>query len=547
MTRRAQARPVEAARSDREQLASLLEHVPVGVLAAEADSRRVVFGSAEVDRLLRHAVPEGSSIDEWCDALGFRSDGHRLTRSEWPLARTLEGVEVPPEDVLYERGDGTCAWFRVHGAPIRDREGRVTGGVVAFYDVDRERRAVKNLEFLADASRLLAESLDPELTLARVGRLAASKVASYCIFDVIDETGELRRVAVAHRDPDREAILRAPVMLPPRIASAHPIARALMDGRPLVLDPFGPEDWRRIARSPEHLALIERLAPHSVMFVPMWMHDRPLGLLILAASAPEPGFREEDVGMAKELAWRAAAALEHARLYRDAQEAVRARDEFLSVASHELRTPITALSLKLQTLARTCAQQDGAPARGTADLEGMRAQVKRLADLVDELLDVSRIQADRLALQTEPIELASMVSEVVARMRSAAGRVGCEIEVDAHGQVVIEGERLRLERVVTNLLANALKYGAGRPIEVRVARADGRATIRVRDHGIGIERHSLERIFGKFERAVSERQYGGLGLGLFISRRIVEAHGGTIRAESSPGEGATFVVELPLA
>ena len=230
------------------------------------------------------------------------------------------------------------------------------------------------------------------------------------------------------------------------------------------------------------------------------------------------------------------------------ERAVRLRDEFLSVAAHELKTPLTPLSLKLQTLTRALSSAPDSPdtERRRKDLEVMRRQVQRLTALVTNLLDVSRIGIGRLNLQLEPVDLAVLVREVASRLAPEAERVGSPLELELAGAWVGRWDPLRLEQVVENLLSNALKYGAGRAIHVRVVEGgEDQVRLVVRDEGIGIAPEALGRIFDRFERAVSERHYGGLGLGLYITREIVSALGGTVRVESALGEGATFTVALP--
>jgi signal transduction histidine kinase len=172
--------------------------------------------------------------------------------------------------------------------------------------------------------------------------------------------------------------------------------------------------------------------------------------------------------------------------------------------------------------------------------------VKTLTDLVNDLLDVTRLSVGQLRIQREPVDLAALVREVVARFQSQAERAGCSLLLEVDGPVVGQWDRLRLEQVVSNLLSNAIKYGAGHPVSIRVQAVETRARLVVRDEGIGIEPHALPLIFRKFERAVSERHYGGLGLGLYVTHQVLQALGGTISAESTPGQGATFTVELPL-
>jgi signal transduction histidine kinase len=250
----------------------------------------------------------------------------------------------------------------------------------------------------------------------------------------------------------------------------------------------------------------------------------------------------------EELARRTALSVDNALLYREAQEAVRLRDEFLSVASHELKTPLTPLSLKLDSLARELGSEAPTPGseRRRKDVEVLQRQVRRLSDLVTDLLDVSRIGARRLILCLDQVELTALAREVALRFEPEAVRVGSRINIQGDESITGTWDRLRLEQVITNLLSNALKYGAGTPIELKVWDEDGRAKLSVKDEGIGIAPEALTKIFGRFERGVSQRHYGGLGLGLFITREIVEAHGGTVEVESQAEHGAVFTVSLPM-
>jgi PAS domain S-box-containing protein len=235
----------------------------------------------------------------------------------------------------------------------------------------------------------------------------------------------------------------------------------------------------------------------------------------------------------------------HAAALRDA---LAARDTFLSVASHELRTPLTPLSLKLDMLAREARAELPSPFAGRVlgHTESTRKQVTRLSSLVSDLLDVSRIASGRFTVEREPIDLAAVVREVVTRFEPQAHRAGSPLTLEAPENVETQSDRLRFDQVVTNLVDNAIKYGDGKPIHVSLAREPGWAVLTVRDEGIGIDPGKLEVIFGRYERAVSERHYGGLGLGLYISRSVVEALGGTVSAESERGAGSAFEVRLPL-
>jgi signal transduction histidine kinase len=227
--------------------------------------------------------------------------------------------------------------------------------------------------------------------------------------------------------------------------------------------------------------------------------------------------------------------------------AVEARDEFLSIASHELRTPLTALSLHVQTLLRRLRHSGEKPSgeEVMGSLEAANRLLARVAKLVDELLDVSRVAMGRMQLHREEMDLASSVREGVARLEEQLRSAGCLVELRLEGRLTGRWDPLRLDQVIDNLLSNAAKYGAGKPVEVWSGERGEHVVLEIRDHGIGIEPEDHSRIFGQFERAVSRRRFGGFGLGLWIARRVVEAHGGTIRLTSAPGLGSTFTVELP--
>ncbi|MCP3104022.1 ATP-binding protein [Myxococcus sp. K15C18031901] len=235
-------------------------------------------------------------------------------------------------------------------------------------------------------------------------------------------------------------------------------------------------------------------------------------------------------------------------LAKDLREAVQVRDEFLSIASHELKSPITSVQLQLQFLLRA-ALPPGSDSRAALVHRRVSATLRSVAQLhqlVSTLLDVSRIRAGRLDLNPELVDLSALTQELVTRAREDSEDVTCHLRMDAAEPLVGWWDRMRLEQVITNLLSNAYKYGGRRPVEVRITREDGYARLCVKDQGIGIAPEDQARIFHRFERAVSARHYGGFGLGLWIVRQIVEALRGDIRVESQPGAGSTFIVRLPL-
>jgi signal transduction histidine kinase len=237
----------------------------------------------------------------------------------------------------------------------------------------------------------------------------------------------------------------------------------------------------------------------------------------------------------------------NALLYRQAREEVRARDEFLSIASHELRTPVTALHVQLQMLQRVVDRSGpSVPEPVRERMTALDRQVRRLAGLVEALLDLSRIRLGRLELSREAVDLVALAAEVAAPYQGDPAMAnGSPVKVSAPEPVEAQLDRVRTEQVLENLLANAVKFGEGKPIEIAVSRDGSLVRVTVVDHGVGLEPGQQERIFGRFERAAPAQHYPGLGLGLYVCREIVEAHGGRIRAEGSPGKGTTVTVELP--
>ncbi|HEX8440057.1 ATP-binding protein [Archangium sp.] len=466
--------------------------------------------------------------------------GGRALRELW-----TRGVSTAFELELV-RADGSRVPVLTGSARVEEQD-RVLSFVLDLSDLKRAEGA---LRFLATASRILGQSLElSDATLQHVACLASVSVASWCIIDLVEPEGHLRRAAAAHRDEEQEAWLGRVWPLPSPHDTGGPLLDAVHSGEPLLFPDFGAETWRHLtagATPPEHL---EDWLACSVMVVPLRSRERGVGLLTLGSRAPQRRHGPEDLAMAQELALRVAATLESAQLFLESQRAVRLRDEFLAVASHELKTPLTPLRLLLQGLRRVVESRPGQPVepeRVLRAVEGGEAQVRKLAGLVNDLLDVSRLAQGRLPLHLEWVDLVALTRDVVEQFAAEATRAGCRVELLDGSPVVGRWDRVRLEQVVTNLLTNALKYGKGRPIALRVWGEGGVARLRVCDEGIGIAPEHRARIFGKFERAVSDRHYGGLGLGLHITQRIVQALGGTILVESEEGRGSTFTVELPL-
>jgi signal transduction histidine kinase len=284
------------------------------------------------------------------------------------------------------------------------------------------------------------------------------------------------------------------------------------------------------------------------MLAPLKVAGRTIGALGVGRIEPHAGFAPGDAEQLRDLADRAALALENARLYDAAQNAIRLRDEFISIASHELKTPLTPLQLQVQNLQRIAEANAGQvpPERLRTFAAVTERQVQRLAGLVNSLLDVSRIGAGKFELEPEAFDFVAAVREVLERFALEAERAGSELRLHAPASVVGAWDRMRIEQVITNLISNALKYGDHKPVDVHCTLTGGQVELRVIDHGIGLPADFTERAFERFSRAVSTRSYAGLGLGLYIVKQIVLAHGGVVSAACS-AEGTTFTVRLPLS
>ncbi len=396
------------------------------------------------------------------------------------------------------------------------------------------------------AGQVLASTTDLEATISRIAALPLPILGDFAILDVRRDDGTYRRVAVAHHD----AKLQARLDEQPWDAWADPDLHrgAASSGSP----GFFPErdEWLRpIATDPAQLRFWLSVGLQSVLTVPLAVGDRYLGALSLFFIRPDRRHDAADLLQAITLGRRAAQALETATLCHVLAEAVTARDRFLALASHELRTPMSTISLQAELVCLHL-QNPLIPAASKAALlqkvAGIRRQADYLKRLVDTLMDASSVAPESWHMVKGEVDLAALVTEVVADMAVTTTLTGSPIHVQTCGPVVGSWDRLRLEQVVTNLLSNAVKFGQGKPIAVTMEADETEIRLQVQDHGIGIAAADQTRIFERFERAVPDRRFGGFGLGLFIASRIVRAMGGSLTCTSQLQEGSTFTVRLPI-
>ncbi len=463
---------------------------------------------------------------------------------------------------------GSYRWHLCEVLAERDTEMRISGWLGTFTDVDENKRlaeerqqvllreqaaraeaevSVQRLEFLAEASGLLARSLDVAGIVSGLVALATPRLCTWCVVDIAREDGVIERAAFAHEDQELRARGEA---LTKQIHATDEAARGVVN----VIQRGQPESARcdpatlAAALGVADVETIGRLGAAEYLCVPLSARGQAIGALTLVSARETRRFGPSEHALVVDLGQRAALAIENARLYAGAQRAVLIREEFIAIASHELRTPLAALELQVQSMQTHLERQPVDMTRINAKTVVARRQVDRLARLINELLDVARIDAGRLELEREEVNLGELVREVALRFADELERSATPIELEIADGISGHWDRLRLDQVVTNLLHNAIKYGKGHPIRISLAASpdDATAHLTVTDEGIGISAADQGRIFGRFERAVSSRAYGGMGVGLFIVAQILAAHDAAISVQSEPGRGSTFVVKLPL-
>jgi signal transduction histidine kinase len=471
-----------------------------------------------------------------------------LRAAELDVLRT--GVTTHNEDLVAV--DGIPRYFLAARGLWRDANGEVAGVVgVATNITERRRREQANL-FLADAGRVLAESLDFRATLNRVAELVTPALADWCSVVLVGPSGKLETLAVAHADPEkvrwaREAGDRYPI--DPDAATGVPAV--VRSGRSELYPEISDEMLAAAAQDEGHLALLRTLGMRSAMIVPIRAHGRTLGAITLIGAESGRQFTAQDLPIAEELARRSALAIENAELFQAAASANRAKSEFMASMSHELRTPLNAI------LGYTSLLADGItgpviPAQ-QEQLLRIRASATHLLGLIDEVLSFSRLEAGREQLSMHDVDVRAVFEEAASLVRpmAAAKKIPLVVELpaDGDGALHLETDVLKLRQILVNLLTNAVKFTDQGAVSLSAVAEGDDIVFSVRDSGIGIPRAHLDRVFEPFwqvEQAAS-RRVGGTGLGLTVTRRLARLLGGEVTVESTPGQGSTFTIRLPRA
>ena len=467
--------------------AILIENMPDAVITTDSDD------------VIRGWNPGAERIYGWradevigrraSDILRTAFDSGENDQQELSAAFTQRGRWR--DEFVQRRKDGTTVRVASTITLVRDERGAALGVTAINQDITDQYSIEENLRFLAEASKLLGSSLDYRTTLAAVAQLGVPQIADWCAVDMLADDGTIEQLAVAHVDPDKAQWARElNAANPPDPHAPTGVPNVLRTGRSEFYPVLTDEMLVAAAKNEEELALIRRIGFSSAMTVPLRIRERAIGAITFVAAESGRHYTGADLAFAEEVASRAALAVENARLYRDAQRAIAVRDEFMSLASHELKTPVTSLKMYTQVLQRQ------AERRGDADLADrlvkMDRQTDKLTGLINDLLNVARIQTGQLEYVDEAVDLNAIVQECVDTIQPTTATHHIMVEGTIDGRAW--GDSERIGQVVTNLLTNAIKYSpqADRVI-VRLDTRGGGAIVSVRDFGIGIADEQREK------------------------------------------------------
>ena len=416
----------------------------------------------------------------------------------------------------------------------------------------RAEAAAARLRVLAQATGELAESLDDEAALRRLADIMVAHMADYCVTYSHAPGGAIRRVGLSHRNPARRSLVaRLAEVGVPRLEDPYGAGAVIREGRSVFAPQIPPEMLERAAQNPVHLDALRDLAPIASIVVPLRARGESVGAIAVATTA-ESGrsYTEDDLLLVEELAGRVALLVHNSRLYRLAQEALRARDDVLAFVSHDLRNPLQAIVSSCSMIERSGARsaERAVEARIGRHVHAIRRCAGRMERLIQDLLDVARIDAGRLDLELEELDVAALLEQVVELHQPLAEEKGLAIVVEVDGGLPpARVDRRRLTQALSNLLDNAIKFApAGGTVRVSGTGGGQGLTISVADDGPGIPAHQLPHLFDRYWRGEAGER-SGAGLGLAIVKGIVDAHGACIDVLANPrsASGSVFSIRLP--
>lgn len=465
------------------------------------------------------------------------------------------------------RKDGDYAWFESTSRTLRDPgTGRPTEVISVTRDISERMRAEENHRrliqehvartaaesaerrsaFLAEVSNALAGSLDYATTLITVARKVVPTLADYCVVDIVEEGGVIRRVATAHADPERERLAAELLNYPPDPASQSMIAQTLRSGQPTLTARVTASIIERAVTGDRHHELIRALGPRSILVVPLVARGHTLGTITLNMAESGRVFGPAEQELAEEVARRAALAADNARLYLAAQEASRAKSDFLAVTSHELRTPLNTITGYADLLLSHV--PDPLTEKQQTYVSRIRTAAWHLFQIIEEILTFARVESEREGIHIDRFDLVEHARETAALMEPVAAERGLAFQIELpDGPVPLRSDARKLRQILLNLLANAIKFTPEGTVRVAARVQDGHAIYTVEDTGIGIADSDIGRIFEPFWQVEqsSTRRAGGTGLGLAVAHRLTRLLDGDIHVSSSPGMGTCFTVRVP--
>jgi PAS domain S-box-containing protein len=515
-----------------ERLRTVIANVPVILWAINRDG---VFTLSEGKGLAALQLQPGEVVGRSVYEV-YASQPALLEKIRQALAGERQTWTHPVEGLLFD----------TQVTQLRDERGRVAGLIGVSTDITERNRAETGLSLLASANYLLSTSLDYETTLARVAQLAVPSFADLCLVSIQRTEAATDRIEVAVADAIPAGHLDAIKQL---VSDGWRtlIKQAIRRDEPILLANLAQSHSDPLAFDAQHQRLVQALSLQSLMILPLQVREHNIGALIIGATRERQPYDQTDLAFARELAYRIALAVDNAQLYRDAQAAIAARDTFLSIASHELKTPLTSM-LGYAYLLKRPASQDGINTERTRQaVDVIVRQTQRLNRIIEDMLDLSRIQRGQWDLARQPLNLVPLLQRAVEEAQLTTQRHMIQLRC-SFNELPVNGDELRLEQVIQNLLSNAVKYspGGGR-ILVACEIHDQLLQIRVSDPGIGVPQAAQARLWEPFYRAGNVGAYSsGFGIGLYLAHEIVTRHNGTIAVESEEGEGSTFVVTLPL-
>ena len=525
-----------------------------GVMLVDGDGRTVFINPSGQKLLGKSDV--GVPIFKQAETYGLRDDhGRAIDAQELPAAQALSTGQAVRDVLLVIARDDREVAISTSATPLHE-DGHISGVIVTFRDVTERRRLEQDMQsqaeraqILADAGAFFASNIDPVWVTQAIAERVAEVLGDWtAVILNTPDSNELRVASIYHRDMTSLGLAWSYIYRQPLVVGEGVIGQVIATGYPSLITNVGSNVAK--ASSTYHTSA-QQLA--SLLVLPLRTRREMLGAIVIAANDPQRAMTDDKLPLAELLTERAALAIENAKLYTEQVEArrkvedlSRLKDEFLSIASHELRTPVTSIKGYTQLAKTLIRENDLATSEEYLDIA--LDQIDRMSRLILELLDVSRIETGRLEIRREPIAWSTFVRDVVHRHHTAASDRQFHLSVQGDTQL-ISGDRDRLEQVLGNLIENAVKYSPdGSEIFVNVEDHGETLVTSVCDRGIGIPSDELAQVFERFHRGrhVSSSNYGGLGLGLYITKQIVERHGGSITVESKEGAGTTFSFTLPV-